>query len=198
MLLFFDKQLALYTPPKTASTALIELLCRPPYNAIFCIGPIGHAGHFDHHSSVAPQIVQSWRKLAVVRHPLRRLMSLWGHFAKNELLHGRGAPTPEQFAWDIVNRAHPFYFYCWNQSQVLGPGEFELVRQENLSADLYRLELITAPADVPRSNYFDSAQPTPAWNAHLSRAVIEALRPWWEEDAQRFGYAILPEELPAV
>lgn len=196
MLLFPDKQIALYTPPKTASTALIEVLCRPPYNAILCVGPIGNFGHYDHHSPVAPPLAHSWRKLATVRHPLQRLMSLWGHFAKNELLHGRGAPTPEQFAWDVVQQAHPFYFYAWNQSRALGAENYELIRQESLGDDLYRAGVLVAPTDLPRANYFHTRQPSPSWRTCLSRAVIEALRPWWEEDLQRFSYEIQPDELP--
>ena len=123
-------------------------------------------------------------------------MSLWGHFAKNELLHGRGSYSPEQFAWDVVTQAHPFYFYAWNQSRVLGPGTFELIRQESLGVDLHRLGVIDAPTDLPRTNYFDKTQRSPRWHESLSRSVIEALRAWWEEDAQRFNYEIIPEQLP--
>jgi hypothetical protein len=196
MLLFPDKQLVIYTPPKTASTTLIEVLCRAPYNAILCVGPVGNEGHYDHHSTATPPLAHSWRKLATVRHPLQRLMSLWGHFAKNELLHGRGAPNPEQFAWDVVHQAHPFYFYGWNQSRVLGADNYELIRQESLGADLYEAGVLAAPTDLPRSNYFDANQSSPRWNTCLSRAVIEALRFWWEEDLRRFSYKIQPDELP--
>lgn len=54
----------------------------------------------------------------------------------------------------------------------------------------------TAPTDLPRSNYFDAHQPSLYWSTCLSRAVIETLRPWREEDLQRFSYKIRPDELP--
>lgn len=190
MLLFYEHKLALYTPPKTASTSLIETLCRPPYSGILCIGPIGEPGHFDHHSSVTPQGSFDWRKVAAVRHPLQRLVSLWGFFATNELKEGRGVYQFSHFALDVAERRHPFYFYSWNQCDVLGPGNYELVKVESLGADLHRIGLLTRPDDLPRTNYFLGSFQSPDWRELISPELKTALESWWRPDAERFGYAV--------
>jgi hypothetical protein len=191
MLLFYEHKLALYTPPKTGSTTLIETLCRQPYAGILCIGPIGAPGHFDHHSSVAPQSTLDWRKVAVVRHPLQRLVSLWGFFAMNALKVGHGVYQFSHFALDVAERKHPFYFYSWNQCEVLGAeNNYELVKVESLSADLRRVGLLEHPVDLPRTNYFLSAFKSPDWRELVSPELKTALESWWRPDAERFGYDV--------
>lgn len=191
MILFYDKQTAIITPPKTASTTLLHSLCNHPYYGIFCIGPSGPKENFyiDHHSVICPQAGFIWKKIAIVRHPLQRLVSLWGHLAKEQLMNLKKPISIDEFVDVISNNKHPFYFYQWNLNKILVDNDYQIVHIENLQIELLELDIINYKTELPTRNSFNTSS-SPDYQKVLTDEHINKLRWWWEPDATRFGYSV--------
>lgn len=191
MILFYDKEIAIITPPKTASTTLLHHLCRYPYNGIFCVGPSGPKEDFyiDHHSNICPQAGFIWNRIAIVRHPLQRLISLWGHLAKEQLMNLKQPVMIDEFVDIIAGKKHPFYFYQWNLDQILENYDYSIVHVENIQQELVELDIIKYDTELPQRNSFNGSS-SPDYREVLNTEQIEKLRWWWEPDAIRFNYII--------
>lgn len=191
MILLYGKKTAIITPPKTASTTLLTTLCLPPYYGTLCIGPSGpEKDYYDQHSIIVPPAGFEWRKIAIVRHPLQRLVSLWGHLAREQVLKFETVISLQEFVDVIANNLHPFYFYQWNQDTILGNNEYLYVHVENLLQELIEYEIIAQETEsLPNINTFNYEKSTPDYKTVLTEKDIEKLRWWWEPDANRFGYA---------
>lgn len=195
MILLYSKETAIITLPKTGSTSLFETLCRPPYYGVFCIGPSGDdPNYYDHHSVILPQAAFKWKVIVVVRHPLQRFVSLWGHLAKERVTQMLDAPSINDFVNIIANNSHPFYFYQWNQSKILEQVNYEytIVKTETLEDQLLELNVLDRRGDLMNLNTFNINQRTLPYNQILSEYMIEKLRWWWEPDDLKFGYDISP------
>lgn len=194
MILLYSKATAIITPPKTASTSLFETLCRPPYNGIFCIGPSpGDPSYYDHHSVILPSASFNWKKIVIVRHPLQRLVSLWGHMAKNQVMKFKPVTQLPAFVEAVSKNVYQFYFYQYNQCELLKNIEYDgIAKTENLSQDLIDLEILYDKKDLIQSNVFDPSNhaATPKYNDVLTSEMIEKLRWWWEPDAENFQYQV--------
>lgn len=191
MILFYDKQTAIITPPKTASSTLLHCLCRHPYYGIMCVGPSGPKEEYyiDHHSIICPQSGFEWKKIAIVRHPLQRLVSLWGHLAKEMLSQLKVPIMIDEFVNIVANRGHVFYFYQWNLNDILGDDEYTIVHMEDIQSELQRLEIITYETELPLYNSF-SLVSSPDYREILTKEHIQKLSWWWKPDADRFNYSI--------
>lgn len=193
MILLYDKKTAIITLPKTGSTSLFQTLCRPPYNGIFCIGPSGdEPNYYDHHSIILPQAPFQWEVIVIVRNPLQRFLSLWGHLAKEKVLQMLDAPSLLNFVDDIANNRYSFYFYQWNQTKILEKTyyPYRIVKTENLEDHLLELSILNTKGDLMNLNVFNPNQTTIPYHNILSKDMIEKLKWWWEPDAIRFNYNI--------
>ena len=191
MILLYDKQIALITPPKTASTTLLTTLCSYPYNGILCIGPSNDPSYYDQHSIILPPAAFGWKKIATVRHPLQRFISLWGHLARDQVLKFEKIASLEEFVNIISNKLHPFYFYQSNQNDILGSENYIYVHIENLVPELINVNILKSDTiSLPNINAFNYESPSPNYKTVMTKDMIEKLRWWWEPDAERFGYEI--------
>lgn len=195
MILLYDKEIAIITLPKTGSTSLFETLCRRPYNGVFCIGPSGDdPNYYDHHSIILPQASFKWKVYVVVRNPLQRFVSLWGHLAKEMVMKMETPPSISEFVNIISSNNHPFYFYQWNQSQMLEKANYDygIIKTENLEEDLLKYEILENKGELLDLNVFNITQRSKPYNQLLNKDMIEKLRWWWESDDLKFGYDISP------
>jgi hypothetical protein len=193
MILLYDKETAIITLPKTGSTSLFETLCRIPYNGVFCIGPSGDdPNYYDHHSVILPQAPFEWRVLIVVRNPLQRFVSLWGHLAKEMVLHMESPPTIGEFVDIISNNDHDFYFYQWNQTKILEKANYKysIIKSEHMEEELLEKEILHNKGDLLNLNVFNITQKSKPYDQILDKKMIEKLRWWWEPDSLRFNYNI--------
>jgi hypothetical protein len=193
MILLYDKETAIITLPKTGSTSLFETLCRIPYNGVFCIGPSGDdPNYYDHHSVILPQAPFEWRVLIVVRNPLQRFVSLWGHLAKEMVLHMESPPTIGEFVDIISNNDHDFYFYQWNQTKILEKANYKysIIKSEHMEEELLEKEILHNKGDLLNLNVFNITQKSKPYDQILDKKMIEKLRWWWEPDAIKFEYEI--------
>lgn len=190
MILLYGKQTAIITPPKTASTTLLTTLCLPPYYGTLCIGPSGpELNYYDQHSTILPPAGFVWKKVAIVRHPLQRFVSLWGHLAREQVLKFEKVISIEDFVNVIANKLHPFYFYQWNQNDILKDDDYICVHVENLMQELIDIDILkTETVSLPMINTFNYKSSTPDYKEILTKTMIEKLAWWWEPDSARFGY----------
>jgi len=188
MILLYNKQTAIITPPKTASTTLLTTLCYHPYYGILCVGP-SQDNYYDQHSIVTPPAPFEWKKIAIVRHPLQRFVSLWGHLAREQVAKFEPVTPIGEFVSIIANKLHPFYFYQSNQNDILGSENYYYVRVENLVPELVQYEILKEDTvSLPQINTFGYESSTPDFKEILSDKMIEDLRWWWEPDSIRFSY----------
>lgn len=193
MILLYDKQIAIITLPKTGSTSLFETLCRRPYSGVFCIGPSGDdLNYYDHHSVILPQAPFIWKVFVVVRHPLQRFVSLWGHLAKEMVMNMEDPPKLQQFVNIISNNNHSFYFYQWNQCRILEKTnyQYDIIKTENLEKDLLKNGILQNAGELLNLNVFNITQRSKPYQQLLSTEMIEKLRWWWEPDAIKFDYSL--------
>lgn len=193
MILLYPKNTAIITLPKTGSTSLFQTLCKPPHNGTFCIGPSGdNPNYYDHHSVILPQAGFKWKVLVVVRHPLQRLVSLWGHLAKEKVLKMINPPTIQNFVDIIADNKYSFYFYQWNQSKILEKADYEysIIKTETMEEQLLDLGILQYKGELLNSNTFNMGQKSKPYTEVLSVDMIEKLRWWWEPDAIHFNYKI--------
>jgi|694.fasta_scaffold123755_3 hypothetical protein len=193
MILLYDKETAIITLPKTGSTSLFETLCRIPYSGVFCIGPSGDdPNYYDHHSVILPQAPFEWRVLIVVRNPLQRFVSLWGHLAKEMVLNMESPPTVGEFVDIISNNDHDFYFYQWNQTKILEKANYKysIIKSEHMEEELLEKEILHNKGDLLNLNVFNITQKSKPYDQILDKKMIEKLRWWWEPDAIKFEYEI--------
>lgn len=193
MILLYDKETAIVTLPKTGSTSLFKTLCRQPYYGVFCIGPSGDdPNYYDHHSVLLPPAPFKWKVIVVVRNPLQRLISLWGHLAKERVAQILDVPSLEDYIDIISTNSHPFYFYQWNQTKILEnvTYEYTLVKTETLESQLLELGILNNPGELMNLNVFNMRRSTPEYNTILSQESIDRLRWWWEPDNIKFNYGI--------
>jgi hypothetical protein len=188
MILFYEKEIAIITPPKTASSSLLYTLCAHPYYGILCIGPSDNGEYYDQHSIITPPAPFIWKKVAIVRHPLQRFVSLWGHLAREQVLNFQKITSIEEFVYIISNRLHLFYFYQHNQDTILGKDEYTYVHIENLKEELNNLEIIDQNTVLPQINTFRYKNSTPDYKDILSQTMIDQLEWWWKPDSERFNY----------
>lgn len=191
MILLYSKQTAIVTLPKTGSTSLFQTLCKPPYYGTFCIGPSGDdPNYYDHHSVILPQAGFKWKVLVVVRHPLQRLVSLWGHLAKEKVLNMQNPPTLQNFVDAITDNKHSFYFYQWNQSKILEKVDYEysIIKTETMEEQLLDLGILNYKGELLNLNTFNMGQKSKSYTEVLSVDMIEKLKEWWEPDCVNFDY----------
>lgn len=192
MILLYEQQTAIITLPKTGSTALFETLCRVPYRGVFCIGPSGDdPKYYDHHSIILPQAGFKWRVVVVVRHPLQRLVSLWAHLAKEQVMTFQPVTSLKHFVDAVSNKWYEFYFYRDNQSTIIKDLKYNhIVKTENLEQNLIDLGILYDKGDLLSSNQFDptASLGTPPYKDVLTPEMIEKLKWWWEPDIIKFNY----------
>jgi len=195
MILLYEKQTAIITLPKTGSTSLFETLCKRPYNGIFCIGPSGDdPNYYDHHSVILPQASFKWKVLVVVRNPLQRFVSLWGHLAKEMVMNMQNPPSIKEFVNIIGNNNHSFYFYQWNQTKILEKAnyQYDIIKTENMEEDLLERNILNNCGELLNINVFNMTQRTRCYKELLDEDMIEKLKWWWQPDDLKFNYGISP------
>jgi hypothetical protein len=195
MILLYEKETAIITLPKTGSTSLFETLCKRPYNGIFCIGPSGDdPNYYDHHSVILPQASFQWKVLVVVRNPLQRFVSLWGHLAKEMVMNMQNPPSIKEFVNIIGNNNHSFYFYQWNQTKILEKAnyQYDIIKTENMEEDLLEKNILNYRGELLNVNVFNITQRTRCYKELLDEDMIEKLKWWWEPDDLKFNYNISP------
>jgi len=194
MILLYAQQTAIITLPKTGSTALFETLCRVPYRGVFCIGPSGNdPKYYDHHSIILPQAPFKWKVVVVVRHPLQRLVSLWAHMAKEQVMTFQPVTQLKHFVDAVANEWYEFYFYRSNQCDIIKDLEYDyIIKNEFLEDHLINLKILQHKGQLLSSNQFDPGMgsSTPKYQDVLTVEMIEKLKNWWEPDAKKFNYKI--------
>lgn len=191
MILLYEKETAIVTLPKTGSTSLFETLCRRPYNGVFCIGPSGDdPNYYDHHSVILPQAAFKWKVYVVVRNPLQRFVSLWGHLAKEMVINMENPPTIKEFVDIIGDNTHTFYFYQWNQTKILEKAnyDYKIIKTENMEEQLLEYEILDNRGELLNLNVFNITQRSKPYEQLLDKEMIEKLRWWWEPDSTKFSY----------
>lgn len=203
MIVFPHLQKLIVTPPKCGSTTLNEFMARPPYNGYVLVGPMGKIDYdpikgpqieaFDHHTNLIPNGLEHYKKYAMVRHPLQRLVSLWGFFARIQTMEGKENMDVNQYLIDIGMKKHISYFFQWNLEQCLGNTEFDgFIHQESLDEDLEKFGLKNPKYDtlVPRVNVSaEIYSPLPKWEDVLRPVYIEGAKWWWDADL-KYGYEV--------
>lgn len=193
MILLYQKKTAIITLPKTGSTSLFETLCKRPHNGIFCIGPSGDdPNYYDHHSVILPQASFQWKVLVVVRNPLQRFVSLWGHLAKEMVMNMQNPPSIKEFVNIIGNNNHSFYFYQWNQTKILEKAnyQYDIIKTENMEEDLLEKNILNYRGELLNVNVFNITQRTRCYKELLDEDMIEKLKWWWEPDDLKFNYGM--------
>lgn len=172
------------TPPKTASRALIDGLCRGG-PGILCVGMAMAGRGVDHHNVEIPFTYARYRILAIVRHPLDRLVSLYHHRAADDAYWGRESPSFATTLQRTVQGEEPDAFYRWTLCQHLeGVADFTPVRFENLVQDLAAVG-VSLP-ELPRVG----AHHRRPWPEYFTPELTATAQAWAAPDADRFGYEL--------
>lgn len=192
MILLDKQRIVIVTPPKTASSALHDALCKSPVDGKLVIGPSMYDGNIDKHVCQIPNEAEGYLRVVVARHPLDRLVSLYCHYSRLESsYYGRYSMA----FWEFANRVgrnvpvtgHPVdKFYQWSISkhiEQIQSGSFRVIKTESIDNDL---EEIGVFAKVERSNESYRRE----WRSYYDQSTIEAIREWASQDCDRFGYTM--------
>ena len=196
MIAFPERELAIITPPHTASGNLHKVLCGPLWNGTRVIGPCPDRDTWDHHLSCVEAGWMHFTVALVVRHPLSRLVGLWRHWVYHQ--DKLEVQTPEcafhKFVAAVAaNDWHRLPYWCrFTISDLVARQRIDkLIRFELLADDLGGL--LGEPVALPASE-----QHTASWQAKYAEYDQKMLRlaeQWAAPDMERFGYDPLP---PAV
>lgn len=159
-------------PPKTASTTLHWWLSQPA----LCDSRWESDWDHQHDTSIPPE-ARDYFRLASIREPLDRAVSMWQHKrADCDRLSVRPLEFAEFMAWLPVSD----WFYSKRQSDYLrGLWPDAIVRFDRLESDLLSLPFI---ASIPRQNL----EPIPKLNPTQHAASDSYYTPWLRQAAE--GY----------
>lgn len=189
MILFERQEIVLLTPPKTASKALMHLLCHDPFEGLACIGPTPNPGHYDHHTVILPTASQTWKTYYIVRNPIDRLVSLWGHFVRWQTSQGLASPSLNEFCVQIARRKHPFYLIQWTLSEIIGKVPHTPIKCEAILKELASIGLIGPDTVLPKIDTLESWDVhRPNWRKSITKETLSLLKPWWVQDCDKFEY----------
>lgn len=183
MIALTDRKIVIITPPKTASTALHAALCPPGQ---FVVGFDREGRELGKHLSFVHNEFRSYKPVAIVRHPLDRLVSLYLDYCRIRAHWGAPGPAFEDWVATLPN-VEPGttgeWFWNWTQARCLrdAPSHTEIVHVENLTAWLPTVGL----EKLPRVN---TSYRRP-WKEYYSHAITLArATKLYAEDLQTYGY----------
>lgn len=195
MILFNDLRLALVTPPKCASTTLHDAVRHLPteLRAWAVLGP-SLDGRIDHHTREIPPGCSDYKIVAVVRHPLCRLVSLYHHHCTWQSCRGQASPSLPRFSALVARQRMGDVFYDANLHRWLaGLNVAHLLHVENLDAELRAIGL-----PFPKLAKANASHRVP-WPSYFSRhpGLLETIKPWAEPDFTLGGYTWPPTAPPS-
>lgn len=174
------------TPPKTGTHSIHAALCREPHLGATVIGP-SMDGRVDRHTTAIPIEADDCQILAVVRHPLDRLVSLWHHLVRWDAMYGRATMAFYIFAAHVGRRDAKTVagdpLYGWNLCDHLAhvPERTKFVKLESLAAELAQAGIAV---ELPR--LLESHRRP--WPAYYDTGLLATVEPWARPDCERFGY----------
>ncbi len=191
MLIDFERNIVLFTPPKCGTMTLHEVL--PQFGVKTVLGP-----QFDYgvgeHTTLLPfdvwNAIDRFRFVVATRNPYTRAASLYGHY--QQYWEGADLLFPEFVEQIVVAPRH--HFFNATISSVLQPLENPLDGRLSVRVDAFvRLEELAG--DLCRLGYeFDD--PLPPVHALQHRGLEEytrsaqlAIETWARHDFDRFGYS---------
>lgn len=201
MIVLPGRHIAIMTPPKCGTNTLHTALRQPPFNGESYCGasplslyasdslPVGLAKNFSRHINYWPSEVRGFRKLAVVRKPDTRLVSMYLHLCSRLSAVGSEAPSFSEYVETVADGRETRTLYSWNLSRWLEGVEADgWLRLESLQEDLLA-EGVDVKTMMP-INVSVRAQPYADFYTDKLRAMIEA---WAAPDRERWysdgGYA---------
>jgi hypothetical protein len=175
MILLNDLRLAIVTPPKCASTALHDAVRHLPAELRVwpVLGP-SLDGRIDHHTRGIPPGCVGYKIVAVVRHPLCRLVSLYQHLCTWQSCRGLASPSFQRFSALVAHQRMGDDFYEATLNQWLaGLKLSHVLHVESVDAELRALGLPFP--QLPKAN----ASHRLPWPAYFERPeLLEAVKPW--------------------
>jgi len=186
VILLNDLRMAIVTPPKCASTTLHDSVRHLPteLRAWPVLGP-SLDGRIDHHTRALPAGCEDYKIVAVVRHPLGRLVSLYHHNCTWHSCRGLAAPAFWFFVNQIARGEIGDVFYAANLTRWLdGLNIAHTVKVESIDADLKAIGL-EFPTKLPKAN----AAHRCGWADYFTQpGLLETIKPWAEPDFELGGY----------
>jgi hypothetical protein len=183
MILLFQSQIAIMTPPKCATNTLHAALCQPPHHGAALIGPAEPSTN-SRHCRVWPAEADPCRKYVVVRNPADRLVSLYLHYARQQSGLGRAVECFAEFAARVGSGNEPAPLYGWNLSTWLEGVPFDgVLRVESLLSDLQATGLA-----VDRLPLLNRSFRHQDYAAFYTPEILTTVERWARPDIERFGY----------
>ena len=188
MIYFPDKNIAIITPPHTASGNLHKTLCSADYGGQWVVGPCLYTGNINHHYCKIPT---GWKHegckiVVVVRDPYDRLIGLYRHYEwwlkENEI---ENIKTFNQY---VLERPD-----SWIDNKTItdflsdnGVEEYTTIKYESIEDDLNRL--VSTKVDLlPRYH-----KPNVILEWYCQDEVINEVNSGWaNKDCENFGYKVL-------
>ena len=178
MIVFLDKKIVLYTPPRCASTAMWDYFGKRG-DALLIAGP-GRDGSVNHHFSSPISGYADYKQVVVVRKPLDRLCSLF----RFQVFHGTNEPF-DGYIERLVNMRVKCSLYGDNIDTYLElVKETDVVHFDSIEADLRKLGILAVDEVLPASNRYPWESPKPT---DITPEQVESLKFWWEPDCKRFN-----------
>ncbi len=177
MIVFIEKEIVLYTPPRCASVAMWEYFGMRG-DALLIAGP-DRKGSVNHHYSEPLHGYEGFKQLVVIRRPLERLCSLY----RFKQIHGREQEF-DTYIRVLSNFNGRSALHCDNQNRYLESVKHTgVIRYEELEEDLREAGLLALDEILPESNHGIPGSPS---TSDLTERHINMLRPWWLPDCRRF------------
>ena len=184
MIVLPDQELAIITPPRTASTSLHAALCREPYRGIYVIGPAFPPEHINQHTAFVPPEFGSFAVASTMRHPFDRLVSLWYFW----LGQRNGAPSMsfKDFARVAIERKSLEPFYCLSISEWLYDVKIhQVLVVENLLEGVKKFGVRLAY--IP---HLHRTNRQPPWQSYYDAETLELVEPWAKPDLLLGNYPV--------
>ena len=146
MIISHQYKFILVTPPKTGSVSLHAFLSQRPFCDVPWTSKIK-----NQHDSFVPDGCSDYEIITVWRHPLDRVVSMWGHSQKpQEMRVGAYEPfTFEHFVREWMWRADTIPFYCKSQKWWLRDVKpTTVLRFTHLEADVMQLRVVKDAIDT--------------------------------------------------
>lgn len=187
MIILPEREILIVTPPKTAGRSVADALCRSG-QAIVAVGPSMDGRGVDTHNVEVPTNYKHCKRLALVRHPLDRLVSLWHHLVRHDALWGRATQAFWFFANRVAKGEEPDPFYRWNLTRQLETLEdFAPIHFESIVTEL-AAHGISLPEGASLPHIGESTRWP--WPKCFEVGLVETMRPWAAPDAESFGYQL--------
>lgn len=187
MILLNDIEIAIITPPHTASRHIHYELCSPYHGGQWVIGPMpDNPEEYDHHVARVPADCYHYQVYLVWRYPLERLVGLYEHSTWYRRTVRHLDPLP--WEWfvrqvaknntDVLSWLYKFTISMWLEFYN-NPQVDKIIRFDRLSQDL---EAIThRPVNLQPPNCEHKH-----WTEYYTKELVATVATWCEQDMKLY------------